>query len=212
MNNLFKGNLVFLAGLESEEIGKSFAQWNRDSEYMRLLDSDPPRLFSAKAIQEWLEKKLESDTDMYWFAIRALEDDRLLGDITLSVINWGSREAFTGIGIGAREFWGKGYGTEAMQLLLRYGFTELNLRRISLTVFEFNQRALRSYEKAGFRQEGRQRQFIQREGRRWDIIYMGILREEWMEENLLASDAIFGATNPAVESSNTGHDVASNIG
>jgi RimJ/RimL family protein N-acetyltransferase len=106
----------------------------------------------------------------------------LLGDITLSVINWGSRDAFAGIGIGAREFWGKGYGTEAMELILRYGFTELNLRRISLTVFEFNQRAVRSYEKVGFRLEGRQRQFMRREGRRWDILYMGILRQEWMEK------------------------------
>lgn len=181
MEDLFKGKLVRLAGIDPEEVSKSFAQWNRDSEYMRLLDTDPPRLHSSKAIKGWLEKELENAKDMYWFAIRTLEDDRLLGDITLSVINWGSREAFAGIGIGTREFWGKGYGTDAMQLLLRYGFAELNLRRISLSVFEFNQRAFRSYEKAGFRLEGRQRQFIQREGRRWDILYMGILREEWME-------------------------------
>ncbi len=183
MDNLLKGKLVRLSGIEPDEASKSFAQWNRDSEYMRLLDTDPPRMHSTKAIKAWLEKDLEKATDMYWFAIRALEDDRLLGDITLSVINWGSREAFTGIAIGAREFWGKGYGTDAMQVLLRYGFIELNLRRVSLTVFEFNQRARRSYEKVGFRPEGCQRQFIQREGRRWDIIYMGILREEWMEDH-----------------------------
>lgn len=211
MDNLFKGNLVYLAGLEPEEIGKSFAQWNRDSEYVRLLDSDPPRLFSSKAIKEWLEKKLEEANDMYWFAIRTLEDDRLLGDITLSVINWGSREAFTGIGIGVREFWGKGYGTEAMQLLLRYGFTELNLQRVSLTVFEFNQRALRSYEKAGFRVEGRQRQMIQREGRRWDIIYMGILREEWMEENQHAQSPAFAALDSAGSDAPNGHKGERNI-
>ncbi|MFZ5821054.1 MAG: GNAT family N-acetyltransferase [Chloroflexota bacterium] len=183
MEDLFKGKLVRLAGIDPEEASKSFAQWNRDSEYMRLLDTDPPRLHSAKAIKEWLEKELEKATELYWFTIRALEDDRLLGDIELTVINWGSREAFAGIGIGAREFWGKGYGTEAMQLILRYAFSELNLRRVSLTVFEFNERAIRSYEKAGFRLEGRQRQFIQREGRRWDIFYMGILQEEWMERN-----------------------------
>jgi len=181
MKNLFEGKLVRLAGIEPEEVSKSFVQWHRDSEYMRLLDTDPPRLHSSKAIKEWIEKDLEKQTDMYWFAVRALEDDRLVGDITLSVINWGSRDAFAGIGIGEREFWGKGYGSDAMQLLLRYAFTELNLRRVSLTVFEFNQRAQRSYEKVGFRLEGRQRQIMQREGRRWDILYMGILREDWME-------------------------------
>ena len=183
MEDLFKGKLVRLAGIEPEEASKTFAQWNRDSEYMRLLDSDPPHLHSAKAIKEWLEKDLEKRTNMYWFAIRALEDDRLLGDITLSVINWGSREAFVGIAIGEREFWGRGHGTDAMRLILGYGFVELNLRRISLSVFEFNQRALRSYEKAGFQLEGRLRGSIQREGRRWDELYLGILREEWMENN-----------------------------
>ncbi|MFL7868305.1 MAG: GNAT family N-acetyltransferase [Anaerolineales bacterium] len=181
MEDIFQGKLVRLAGIEPEEASKTFVQWNRDSEYMRLMDSDPPRLYSTKAIKEWLEKGLERNTNMYWFAIRTLEDDRLLGDITLSVINWGSREAFVGIAIGVREFWGKGYGTDAMQVLLRYGFIELNLRRVSLSVFEFNQRAQHSYEKAGFRLEGRMRGSIQREGRRWDELYMGILREEWME-------------------------------
>ena len=60
MEDIFQGKLVRLAGIDPEEIGKSFAQWNRDSEYMRLLDSDPPRLHSAKAIKEWLEKDLET--------------------------------------------------------------------------------------------------------------------------------------------------------
>jgi RimJ/RimL family protein N-acetyltransferase len=150
---------------------------------MRLLDTDPPRLHSTKAIKEWSEKELDKATEMYWFAIRVLEDDRLLGDIILSVINWGSRESFVGIGIGEREFWGKGYGTDAMHLILRYAFAELNLRRVSLTVFEFNQRAVHSYEKAGFQLEGCQRQAMQREGCHWDILYMGILREEWMEND-----------------------------
>jgi len=181
MEDLFTGKLVRLAGVDPDEVSKSFAQWSRDSEFMRLLDTDPPRLRSSRSIKEWIEKDFEDNKDMYWFAIRALEDDRLLGDITLSVVDWGSRNTFMGIGIGAREFWGKGYGTDAIELLLRYAFTELNLRRVSLNVFEFNERAIRSYEKVGFRLEGRERQVMQREGRRWDIIDMGILREEWME-------------------------------
>jgi len=184
MEDLFNGKLVRLAGIDPEETGKAFATWNRDSVYKRLADNDPPRLYSPKAVKDWLEKEVEKEpATNFWFTVRALEDDRLLGDIELSVINWGSREAFVGIGIGEREYWGKGYGTDAMRLILRYAFTELNLRRVSLTVFEFNARAIRSYEKAGFRMEGCQRQVMQREGRRWDIFYMGILQEEWMEQN-----------------------------
>jgi RimJ/RimL family protein N-acetyltransferase len=66
-----------------------------------------------------------------------------------------------------------------MRIILRYAFTELNLHRVSLDTFEYNPRAIRSYEKAGFKIEGRVRQLLNREGRRWDVIYMGILREEW---------------------------------
>jgi RimJ/RimL family protein N-acetyltransferase len=183
MKDILKGKLVRLAAVDPEEVSKLFAVWNRDSEYKRLLDADPPRLHSAKAIKEWMEKHLEEEQDTYWFTIRSLADGRLLGDVDLSVINWGSRDSFVGIGIGERSFWGQGFGTDAMNLILRYAFTELNLRRVTLTVFEFNGRAIRSYEKAGFRLEGRERQVMQREGRRWDIFYMGVLREEWMEQN-----------------------------
>jgi RimJ/RimL family protein N-acetyltransferase len=88
-----------------------------------------------------------------------------------------------GLGIGETNYWSKGYGTDAMNVLLRFAFIEINLRRVTLTVFEYNPRAIRSYEKAGFRHEGRKRQLLHREGKRWDELYMGILREEWMELN-----------------------------
>ena len=84
-----------------------------------------------------------------------------------------------GIHIGERDFWGKGYGTDALRVLLHYGFDELNLQRVSLSVLEGNARAMRSYEKCGFRLEGRERQAWAYDGRRWDEIYMGLLREEW---------------------------------
>ena len=184
LKELFTGKLVRLAAIVSEEFGKDYANWGRDSEFRRLLDSDPPHIWSAKSQKEWIEKQVKNeDNDTFWFAIRSQEDDRLLGAVDLGLTSWGSRDAFVGISIGDRDFWGKGYGTEAMQLLLCYAFTELNLNRVTLNVFEYNQRAVRSYEKAGFQLEGRQRQAMIREGRRWDVLYMGILREEWMETN-----------------------------
>jgi RimJ/RimL family protein N-acetyltransferase len=77
--------------------------------------------------------------------------------------------------------WNKGFGTEAMKLILRYAFDLLNLNRISLTVFEYNARAILSYEKAGFRVEGQHRKWVNRDGKRWDLISMGILQSEWRE-------------------------------
>lgn len=184
MNDILKGKLVRLAAVDPEEVSKGFADWNRDSEYKRLLDTDAPRLHSAKAVKDWLDKELEKQGDsMYWFTIRAIADNQLLGDINLDVVGWNMRDAYVGLGIGPRDFWGKGYGTESMQLILQYAFTELNLRCVTLTVFEYNPRAIRSYEKAGFRHEGRQRGAILREGKRWDVLYMGILREDWRQHH-----------------------------
>jgi RimJ/RimL family protein N-acetyltransferase len=82
--------------------------------------------------------------------------------------------------LGEPEEWGKGYGSEATRLVLRYAFETLNLNRVWLHVYEYNERGLRAYEKAGFRREGRLRQEMFRDGRYWDTIVMGILRDEWL--------------------------------
>jgi len=119
----------------------------------------------------------------YFFSIRTLDDNRLLGEIALDVIhNWVSRNAFVGLGIGIRHDWGRGYGTDAMKTMLRFAFTELNLQRVTLTVFEYNPRAIRSYEKSGFQHEGRMRGALLRDGKRWDMLYMSITAEDWKEQ------------------------------
>ena len=183
MKDILKGELVRLSALDADELSKAFTRWSRDSEFKRLLDSNAVRMNSEKVAQKWLEKEIdEQSVIQHWFSIRALADDKLLGDIDLFVANWTGRDAFVGLGIGEREFWGKGYGTDVMRVILRYAFTEVNLNRVTLNVFEYNPRAIRSYEKAGFRHEGRVRQFLNKEGRRWDMLFMGILREEWMKQ------------------------------
>jgi RimJ/RimL family protein N-acetyltransferase len=181
MNDILKGKLVRLSAVDPEEFSKTFASWRRDSELMRLMDSNATRLSSQKDSQKSLEKELEEQQlNQHWFTIRSLADDKLIGDIGLYVVNWSGRDAFVGLGIGDRDFWGKGYGTDAMNVILRYAFMEVNLRRVTLTVFEYNPRAIRSYEKAGFHHEGRLRGLLHRDGKRYDELFMGILREEWM--------------------------------
>ncbi len=173
--NTFTGKLVRLATLDPDKDLPVLAGWHFDSEYSRLLDGDIASLPTAKQMREFLEK----EEDLHFFMIRSLEDDKAIGMVDLSGFNWVSGDCFVGIGLGEREYWGKGYGTEAMNLILGYGFRQLNLHRVSLDVFEYNPRAIRSYEKCGFQHEGRARGALNREGRRWDLIFMGILREEW---------------------------------
>ncbi len=174
-NKLFTGNLVWLATLDPEKDSDLIARWGRDSEYQRLLDIGPAALFSAKLVQNWYEQ-VGPDRS---FMIRTLDGDRAIGFIELGGFDWSARSAWVGIGIGERDARGKGYGTDAMNVLLHYAFTELNLHRVNLNVFSFNARAIRSYEKAGFKYEGTERERIFKEDRRWDVIDMGILKSDW---------------------------------
>jgi RimJ/RimL family protein N-acetyltransferase len=183
-NNLFHGKLVRLTSDDPETMGKAFSRWGRDSEYMRLLGSDQAQLWSAKKFKEWHEKEQEKEPpEGFLFNIRTLDGDTLIGFIGLFGIHWNHGDAWVGIGLGEREFWGRGYGTDAMRLILCYAFRELNLYRITLGAFAYNARAIRSYEKAGFIIEGRERQVINRDGSRWDVLEMGVMRAEW-EKNV----------------------------
>lgn len=183
MNDLFTGKLVRLSAFDPQQLGKSYSVWARDSELTRLLDGQASQLYSSRERAVFFEEMLKAEAPMgYFFSICKIDDNRLLGDINLDVIhNWVSRDAFVGLGIADRQDWGKGYGTDAMRIILRFAFMELNLRRVTLTVFEYNPRAIRSYEKAGFQHEGRLRCALLRDGKRWDMVYMGILRDEWEE-------------------------------
>lgn len=178
--DLFRGELVRLAAGDPQTVAEAFSRWQRDSVYWRLLASEVAFPYSVQANKKWIEKDFEQDPLPYtMFLIRTLGDDRLIGEIGLERVRNGHGDTFVGIGIGERDDWGKGYGTDAMRVMLRYAFTEHNLERVSLDVFEYNPRAVRSYEKAGFKHEGRARGVLHRAGRRWDLIFMGILRSEW---------------------------------
>jgi RimJ/RimL family protein N-acetyltransferase len=183
-NEILRGNLVRLTAENPDTVVEHFSKWNRDTEYWRLLAAEPAIPYTKKQVKDFVEKELLGEhPNLFFFMIRSLEDDRLLGETGLDDVEWNHGESFVGISIGEKEFWGKGYGTDALQVLLQYAFNELNLHRVSLTVFEYNPRAIRSYEKVGFKIEGRERKFLERGGERWDMLYMGILRQEWQSRH-----------------------------
>ena len=105
--------------------------------------------------------------------------EELIGIVGLDGIEWTNQVAWLTIGIGDRANWGKGYGYEAMHLVLNYAFQEPNHYRIQLTVFAYNERAIALYEKLGFQREGVHREYLHRDGERHDMYLYGILRVEW---------------------------------
>ena len=183
-SDLLRGKNVRLTAQDMEQAAAQYFQWSQDAEYMRLVDGDPPVPLSLKATKDVNERDWpEDDPNNIMFLIRANEGDRIIGFANLDYISWSQGDSYMGIGLGDRTCWGRGYGSEAMNILLRYAFTELNLHRLTLTVFEFNERAVRMYQRCGFKIEGIVREVLYRDGRRWDLISMGLLRDEWMELN-----------------------------
>jgi RimJ/RimL family protein N-acetyltransferase len=178
--DILTGEKVRLVPIDAERDSILFSLWHRNSEYSRLLDSDPARQFSSIATKKWIEEN-ELAHDFVSFGIQSIEDGTILGDIGLGDFSGQFTNTFVGLGIGDPQYWGKGYGSDAMRIILRYAFEILNFHRVSLTVFEYNTRAIRSYEKCGFQHEGRLREFLSREGRRWDLLFMGITRYEWQD-------------------------------
>jgi RimJ/RimL family protein N-acetyltransferase len=180
-DNMWTGKLVRLTGLKKED-AKAFSSWHDDAGFLRLIDAELARPRTEEEIQKWFED-WQKDPKEIAFAVRKLDSDEMLGFIALEGILLQHGVAWLGVGIGDRNQWDKGYGRDAISLLLKYGFDELNLHRIQLTVFEYNERGVALYEKLGFRREGVYREFMQREGRRYDMYLYGLLRREWAAAN-----------------------------
>ena len=179
---LLRGQLVRLAAPNPETDAETVAVWSRDAEFQRMVESGAPELWSARSVKDDIARSLGEDKPKetaYPFVIRTLAEDRLIGFIDLDVGPLSQRNGWIAIGIGPREYWNRGYGTDAMRILQRFAFTELNLERLTLNVFAYNERAQRSYLKAGFQVEGRQRERLRRGSQRYDMIFMGLLRDEW---------------------------------
>ncbi len=184
MNNvpLFQGELVCLAPPEPDRDAEIESRWTHDAEYLRLLAPEPARPLAPGHIKkrhEVAEKEGDKAHHQYHFVIRARTDDRLLGFIRLEHIEWTHGAGMIRLGIGDPHERGNGYGSEALQLVVRYAFDELNLHRLTAIISDYNPGAVRFFERAGFSVEVRQRQALQRDGRRWDTLFLGLLRLEW---------------------------------
>jgi RimJ/RimL family protein N-acetyltransferase len=179
IGGILRGESVRLTPLTSGDLA-TIAEWQEDDAYLRLFDATPAAPKSAAQLSRWLEEAQQA-TDRYLFAVRPLAGTTLIGILELDGILWPHRVGWISIAIGDPLQRGKGYGTEAMQIALRFAFDELNLHRVALTVFAYNTRAIATYERLGFRHEGTHREFLERDGQRHDMLLYGLLRGEWAE-------------------------------
>lgn len=176
MAELLVGERVRLSAFRKDD-EPTIARWYEDAGFMRLLDGGIARPGGEEQVHEMLDEWRKSQRDVA-FAVRRLGDDALVGMAAVEEIQWNHRTAWISLGLGP-EFWDQGLGTEVVALLLRYAFDELNLHRLSLSVFAYNERAQAVYRRAGFRQEGTWREALLRDGQRYDMLLMGILEHEW---------------------------------
>ena len=176
---LLIGIRVRLTALTKEDL-PTIAKWQQNDLFMRLFDAVPAYPKTRHTLEQWLEERHKAK-DGFLFAIRSLENDDLLGYLEMDGILWTHQTSWISIAIGDPELWGKGYGQEGMELALGFAFRELNLYRVQLSVFSYNERAIRLYEKLGFQREGVFREFLHRDGARHDMILYGIQRREWEE-------------------------------
>jgi RimJ/RimL family protein N-acetyltransferase len=174
---MFKGEKVILREMKEEDIPRLY-EFAQDVE-LAGLDCGVPTATSMERIRENAANWSKEDPKKAFFAIEA--DGKYIGDIGLMGLGNPHGTAELGIVIGDRAYWNRGYGRDAVRLVLRYAFHYLGLRRIVLTTHAKNLRAIRCYLACGFVEEGRPRKALWLEGEYVDVVNMSILREEWQE-------------------------------
>lgn len=179
---LFEGRDIFFGPIDYEKDAGIESKWTHDGEFMRLMELKPVRPASEAMVKkqyEKIEKEIEENHNLYYFTIRSKADERLIGKAVLEWIDWTNGNAWIQIGIGGTDDRRRGYGTQALSMLLRFAFAELNLFRVSAMVPAYNEAMLALLKKFSFVEEVRRREAIERDGRFWDLLSFGLLTSEW---------------------------------
>jgi len=171
------GECVYLRPIEPEDL-PFIRRWANDPDVRRLIGEALP--MSKAGADEFLER-VRQDKERVWFVVVLKENDRVIGEAGLLRMFHPWRNTDLSIIIGDKEAWGKGYGTQAILLLLDYAFGYLGFHRVSVGVVGFNERALRFYEKVGFKREGLQRDGYYYDHAFHDFVMMSILEDEFRQ-------------------------------
>ena len=184
MNSIFETERIRLTAFSDDDLPQ-FAAWLSNFGLQRLVNpgmSTPHDKDDFLNPDGWFQADIRSEKSRI-FALRTRKDDVFIGVSALSGLNMVTHCAEIGINLAHPDYQGKGYGSEVMLIIMRYGFQQFNLNKINLQVMGFNTRAIRLYEKLGFQHEVRQRETLFHDGKMFDSLFMGILRSEWEEKH-----------------------------
>ena len=173
---MIKGEKIDLVSISMEYL-PYYLKWINDP-YVSDMLGDSRFPISKDNERQWIESQLSPSAESRIFTILTKKGEPI-GNVGFNKINYVTRHAVIGIMIGETRFWDKGYGTDAMRTLIRFGFEELGMVKMELGVHAVNARAITCYKKCGFVVEGRQRKHDFYRGEYRDSLNMGILREEW---------------------------------
>lgn len=176
---MLRGEKVFLSPLEPENLSL-IQKWYMDTDLARYIWPGVINPLPKENVQKWYSRLLNNDHKKY-FLICELASQNPIGLVGIDNISWRSRQGDLFIIIGEKDYWDQGYGTEAMILFLGYCFRFQNLRRVALEVIEYNERAVRSYEKVGFQKEGYVRRSVFKDGQYWGEFMMAIFRDDYFQ-------------------------------
>jgi RimJ/RimL family protein N-acetyltransferase len=180
---MLKGEKVVLRPVRRSDI-EYFLRWFNDQEVTRYLKMYLP--MTEMAEEKFIEELGTTGTVTRVILVIETSDgknNKPIGNIALGNIHHKDHHAVFGIAIGEKDYWSKGYGTEAARLIIRYGFEQLNLHRINSSAISFNERSIKLHKRVGFTEEGRQREAYFKNGRYHDHVIFGLLRKEWEQLN-----------------------------
>lgn len=177
MDIMYEGELVRFREIRDSDLEMAQSYIN-DPEVTRNLSPRIPYLATLKDEKTFFDG-ISFMKDTYNFAIEAKDTCKYIGGCGINEIDWKNSIATIGIMIGDKDYWSRGYGTDAMKLLIKFIFEQMNINKVKLNVYSFNERAIKCYLKTGFTQEGVLREELFRDGKYHDIIIMGILKNEY---------------------------------
>lgn len=171
---MIAGEHVILRAFERDDAERCY-RWMNDPNIVRTLKSRYPIAFQNE--MEWLDRAMHGNANERHFAVERKDDRTHIGNASIHEIDWVSRTAAFGLFVGEPSAWNRGFGSDAIRTLVRFAFEEMNLRKLRINVFEYNDRAKHVLETQGFVQEGRLRREFYREGSYHDLLILSIFRD-----------------------------------